>query len=71
MELILELWGLIPEQWVPIQRQLDCKSKRVTMTISADSIVWVENFDEEDWKELLRQDLWEPSERDKARMRVD
>jgi hypothetical protein len=33
--------------------------------------VWVDNFDEEDWKELLRYDLWEPSEPDKAKLRVD
>ncbi len=39
--------------------------------ISADSIVWVEHFDEDDWKELLRSDLWEPSELDKAKLRVD
>jgi hypothetical protein len=33
--------------------------------------VWVEKFDEEDWKELLRHDLWKPSEQDKAKLRVD
>ena len=71
MELTLELWAQTLELWVLIQRHLDWLRKRVTVKISTDSIVWVENFDEEDWKELLRQDLWEPSERDKAKLRVD
>jgi len=33
-------------------------------------IIWVDNFDEEDWRELFRSDLWEPFEDDKAFMRV-
>ena len=32
--------------------------------------VWVEKFDEEDWDELFRSDLWEPFEEDKVFMRV-
>ena len=34
------------------------------------SIVWADYFDEEDWRELFRSDLWEPFEDDKAFMRV-
>ena len=32
--------------------------------------IWVDKFDEEDWEELFRSDLWEPFEDDKAFMRV-
>ena len=32
--------------------------------------IWVDGFDEEDWEELFRSDLWEPFEDDKAFMRV-
>jgi len=37
----------------------------------AKSFIWVENFDEEDWKELLRLDLWEPFEPDKVTQRIN
>lgn len=33
-------------------------------------IIWVDNFDEEDWRELFRSDSREPFEEDKAFMRV-
>ena len=32
--------------------------------------IWVDKFDEEDWRELLLLDSWEPFEDDKAFMRV-
>ena len=32
--------------------------------------IWVNKFDEEDWRELLLLDSWEPFEDDKAFMRV-
>ena len=32
--------------------------------------IWVDGFDEEDWEELFRSDLWEPFEDNKAFMRV-
>ena len=32
--------------------------------------IWVDKFDEEDWEELFRSDLWEPFEDNKAFMRV-
>jgi len=38
---------------------------------SKDVRIWVEQFDEEDWKQLFIQDLWEPFETDRALMRVD
>ena len=32
--------------------------------------IWVDKFDEEDWEELFRSDLWELFEDNKAFMRV-
>ena len=32
--------------------------------------IWVNKFDEEDWRELLLLDSWEPFEDDKAFIRV-
>jgi hypothetical protein len=32
--------------------------------------IWVDKFDEEDWRELLLLDSWKPFEDDKALMRV-
>ena len=32
--------------------------------------IWVDRFDEEDWEELFRSDLWEPFEDNKAFMSV-
>lgn len=40
------------------------------MKQNANKQVWVDVFDEEDWKELFRSDSWEPFEDDKAFMRV-
>ena len=34
-------------------------------------VIWVTDFDEEDWRELLRQDQWEPFEHGKALLRVE
>ena len=33
-------------------------------------IIWVDNYDEEDWRELFRSDSRESFEEDKAFMRV-
>jgi hypothetical protein len=41
------------------------------MKSTANSIVWVENFDEEDWQELLTVDSWERCEDGKSFLRVN
>jgi hypothetical protein len=61
---------------IEFQKVLDTTKQEVRKMIeqvqeTSGKKLWVENFDEEDWKELLRQDLWEPSEQDKVKLRVD
>ena len=34
-------------------------------------VIWVTDFDEEDWTELLMSDLWEPFEDGKALLRIE
>ena len=62
MAQIQEQRELIPEQLARIQKQRELQRKRLLMKSTANPIVWVENFDDEDWQQLLRVDSWEGCE---------
>ena len=48
----------------------EVKKMTEQLRVSNEKRIWVDKFDEEDWRELLLLDSWEPFEDDKAFMRV-
>ena len=51
--------------------KLEGKEMTKQLQESHTKVIWVTDFDEEDWRELLRQDQWEPFEHGKALLRVE